>query len=272
MDMKKPNKIKRYTREQCEFLRTGYLTMNIRQLTIRFNKKFKLNKKETAIKSFLQNHKITCGRKVPNRLIERRKKKYFKEHIDFIKKNCVHGHKKLTELFNEKFKMNVSQEIVKGIMARYKINSGRTGYFCKGHKPWNTGTKGLVEPNSGNFKKGNVPANVKPLWSERICTKDGFILMKVPERNPYTGASTRYKHKHVWVWEQENGPVPKGYVIAFIDSDKTNCNIDNLMMRSQAEMLILNQLGYSEAPIKIKSSILALALMKAKMFERKKGR
>jgi hypothetical protein len=31
--------------------------------------------------------------------------------------------------------------------------------FKKGHKPWNTGTKGEVKPNSGSFKPGVTPWN-----------------------------------------------------------------------------------------------------------------
>jgi alpha-D-ribose 1-methylphosphonate 5-triphosphate diphosphatase PhnM len=34
--------------------------------------------------------------------------------------------------------------------------------------------------------------------------------------------------EHRWVWEQTNGPIPKGYVIHHIDHDKTNNDISNL--------------------------------------------
>lgn len=37
-------------------------------------------------------------------------------------------------------------------------NTGRT-HLKKGLIPWCAGTKGLVKPNSGNFKKGSIPAS-----------------------------------------------------------------------------------------------------------------
>ncbi|MCK4789229.1 MAG: HNH endonuclease [Desulfobacteraceae bacterium] len=159
-----------------------------------------------------------------------------------------------------------------------KQRSGKTGRFQAGHVPWNDGTKGqgLTGANRKSFKKGNVPANRKPLWTERVCPKDGFILMKVPERNPYTGFSTRYKHKHVYIWEQEHGPVPKGMVVAFIDGDKTNCEPENLMLISRAELLALNQHGYKNMPDELKPNVLALSKLQAKTWaieadQRKQG-
>lgn len=120
-----------------------------------------------------------------------------------------------------------------------------------------------MKPNSGNFQKGHVPANRKPIGSERI-SRDGFIEIKVAEKNPYTGFPTRYKHKHVHVWEQRNGPVPDGMVVAFKDSDPTNCNINNLMLLSRAELLKLNQHGYKKMPVELKPSILAVSKLQVK--------
>jgi len=81
-----------------------------------------------------------------------------------------------------------------------------------------------------------VPPNRKPLGAEHICSKDGFILMKVPERDPHTGFPTRYKHKHVHIWEQAHGPVP-----------------------------------YKNTPDSIKPSVLALSTLEVKTWKREKG-
>jgi len=202
------NKIK-YTTRQIDFLRTGYMSMNVRDLTRAFNRKFQLDKTEVQIHSTLTNHCIT---------------------------------------------------------------SGRTGQFEKGHAAWNAGTKGqgLTGANSGSFKMGNVPANRKPLGSERIDSKDGFILIKIAERNPSTGFPTRYKHKHVHIWEQANGPVPDDKVVAFIDGDKTHCGIENLMLISRAELLELNRRGYKDAPAELKASMLALVKLQVRTWAKEK--
>lgn len=176
--------------------------------------------------------------------------------------------RELTRAFNNLFDEDRTEKQIKSTLSNHGFGSGRiTGRFEKGHKPWNfKGSKGLVSANSGSFKKGDVPANTRPLDSTRICSKDGYILVKVAAANPYTGSMTRYRAKHVHIWEKANGPVPAGMVILFIDGEKLHCELKNLMLVSRTELLILNQTGYSDAPAELKPSILALAKLKAKAF------
>lgn len=201
--MKKKNN--RYTDEQIEFLRTGYKSIGLCDLTLAFNKRFGTDKTKSQIRGAINNRGIT---------------------------------------------------------------SGRTSCFKKGHKPWNAGTKGhgLIWANAGSFKKGNVPANRKPLGSERICSKDDCILIKVAEQDPNTGFPTRYKQKQVHIWEQANGPIPEGMVVAFRDSDKRNTEIENLMLISRAELLRLNQHSYKDTPDELKPSVLALSKLEVKTY------
>lgn len=194
-------------------------------------------------------------------------KKYTPEQSRFLRKNYKrHSGKKLTGLFNRHFGEDKTEGQIRAYLRNHRITSGRTGCFEKDHKPWNTGTKGkgLTSANCTSFKKGNVPLNRKPLWSERIEPKWGYIEMKVPERNPYTKAQARYKCKHVWIWEQEHGPVPKGYVVAFVDGNPLNVALDNLMLSSRAELLRMNQHDYKNQPEELKPSVLALAKLEAK--------
>lgn len=196
---------------------------------------------------------------------------YTKKQLDFIRD----GFKKLsapelTSAFNKKFEETKTVGAIKAVTGNHRFKSGRTGHFKKSHTPWNAGTKGLVRPNSGNFDKGHVPANRKPLGHERICSKDGYILIKVAEPNPYTGAPTRYRHKHHVVWEAENGPIPDNHVVSFRDGDKINCSIDNLTLLSRNELRYLNYYSYSELPIEMRKSMRALARLETKRFELEK--
>lgn len=142
----------------------------------------------------------------------------------------------------------------------------KTGRFLPGLVPWNAGSKGqgLTGANRGRFKKGQVPPNRKPLWSERV-DDEGYTWMKVPEEDPYTGFPTRYKLKHVWIYEQEHGPVPKGYVVIFKDQNKKNIDPENLLAITRADLARLNQAGYKEAPDELKPSILALCRLKTEI-------
>lgn len=170
----------------------------------------------------------------------------------------------LTAAFNARFGETRTKENIKVTLGNYRITAGRTGHFTKGGQSWNKGVKGYIGANATSFKKGSVPPNRKPIGTERICPKDGFVQIKVAETDPYTGFPTRYKHKHVHVWEQEHGPVPKGHVVAFIDGDKLNCEPENLMLLTRKELLCLNLHNYKDAPAELKPSVLALAKLEAK--------
>jgi len=255
-----------YTQEQLDYLRVGYKTMRVPELTAAFNNEFDQARTEKAIKSTLKREGFKCGRKPGFKKGERLT--YTKEQMAFIKDAYTRmSLVELTEAFNQKFGADKKASQLRSLTRNQRIRSGRSGRFEKGVTPWNTGTKGVMKPNSGSFKKGNVPGNIKPMYHERICPKDGFILIKVPERNPYTGAPTRYKHKHVWIWEQVNGPVPADHVIRFLDGNKMNCVQENLGLFTRAESLQMSRLGFSEAPDEVKPTITAMAKLDTKLFE-----
>jgi len=261
-----------YTREQLQFLQKGCLWMAIGKLTAAFNSRFGLDKTEGQIKSTLKNHKIRGGRAVKagnrndRRLLSIEQKSFVKEMYPFHSVACV------TAALNRRFGLAIKTSQLKTYVFNHGIKSGRDGCFVQGGQPWNTGTKGTgtCKPNSGTFRKGNVPGNIRPLGAERIDTKDGYVHVKVTEENPYTGAKTRFKAKHVVVWEQHNGPVPKGMVVRLINGDPENCAPENLMLVTRAEHLRLTQLKFKEFPEEIKQTVVAIAKLDVKTFSRKR--
>jgi hypothetical protein len=82
------------------------------------------------------------------------------------------------------------------------------------------------------FKKGNEPHNMKYDGHERLDPKDGYIYIRI--------SKGKYVLKHRLVWEQHNGPIPKGNIIIFKDKDKYNLNIDNLQMITKRENMLRN--------------------------------
>jgi len=126
----------RYTKKELEFLKTAYLSMNVRALTEAFNKKFGTNKTKKAIKSALKNHDFKCGRNHKDRLVENRPRIFTKEQADFISKNYYgRSAAEMTALFNETFNADKSVQQIKTFVHNRGIVSGRTGHFEKGHKP-----------------------------------------------------------------------------------------------------------------------------------------
>ena len=263
----------RYSAEQEEFLRERHLT-SLAVLVEAFNARFETQQTRGAIHSFFNNHGIKRVRHKPGKG-NGKPRSFTPEQVQWLRENIAgRSHAEIASELNTLFNDNKTVEQIKTFIGNRGLNTGRTGCFETGHKPWNNGTKGqkLTGPNAGTFKKGNVPANREPLWDERICPKDGYILMKVPERDPHTGFPTRYKHKHVWIWEQANGPVPEGMAGFLIDADKLHCELVNLMLVTRGELLLLNLHKYKDHPPEIRPSILALAKLEAKAGFRTTGR
>ena len=158
--------------------------------------------------------------------------KYTEEQREFIKNN-VKGTliPDLLKMFNKEFGTKLKYGQMKSYMGNHKLSNGLQTTFRKGLIPWNTGTKGLTKANKTSFKKGQKPHNYKPIGSERICSKDGYILVKT---------ETGWKPKHRVLWEKENGKIPKGYYLMFLDGDIYNMELNNLALISKAENLILN--------------------------------
>lgn len=81
--------------------------------------------------------------------------------------------------------------------------------------------KEIINIATSNVKK-QVKANTK--------YKVGDISYGVLGGGGYVGIKTEdgWKQYHKYVYEKKYGEIPKGYVVTFLDGDKTNCNIENL--------------------------------------------
>ncbi|QHI28992.1 HNH endonuclease [Acinetobacter haemolyticus] len=189
--------------------------------------------------------------------------KYTSEQLAYIQANCSKTRKELTLDVNLIFLTDFTVDQIKSLCTRNKWNTGRTGCFEKGDKPWNTGTKGVCKPNSGNFKKGQQTWNKKPIGYERIRSKDGYVLVKVAEPNVF-------KLKHRVVWEKANGPIPENHVIAFNNLDKTDCRLENLTLMAKAEMVRYSQSFHKLATSETNETCLILAKVKNKIHQSRK--
>ena len=159
--------------------------------------------------------------------------KYTEEMLMFLRQHEETPRTELTYKFNEKFCCKLSVDSIKAKCLRMGLKTGRTGCFSPGQKSWNEGLKGYVGANSTSFKKGNVPHNHKPVGHERI-TVDGYIEVKVAEPNVF-------ELKHRQIWGQQHGKIPDNYVLVFKNMNKQDCQLENLMLISRAELVRLNQ-------------------------------
>jgi hypothetical protein len=185
---------------------------------------------------------------------------YTKEQLAFLFERKIMPRRELTEAFSRQFGTCLTIDAIKATCLRKRWHTGRTGCFPKGNVPTNKGTKGLTSRNRTSFEPGNRPKNWKPVGSERICSKQGYILIKVAE--PRT-----WRHKHTVLWETAYGPLRKNEAVTFKDGNILNVCLDNLEKISRRELLWLNRNGYTETPPELKSTLRMLAKVNVKSSE-----
>jgi hypothetical protein len=202
---------------------------------------------------------------------------YSAAELAWIKANKLTVRSKAHAQFIAKFnRQDVSLMNYTSLCKRNGWFTGRTGRFNAGQVSWNKGKTRPFNANSAKtqFQKGQVPPNRVPMWTERF-DQDGYIEMKVPLPNPFVpGQKTRFMHKHRYLWEQENGPVPEGHALKSLDGDRTNCAPSNWDAIPRAMLPRLNNRhgrDFDKAQADIKPTIMAVAKLEHVVSEVRKG-
>lgn len=160
---------------------------------------------------------------------------YTAEQIAWVEANLHLTVKEMALAFTERFGVLRTEKHIKALWWNrgYRSASGRPARFTDGHTPWNKGLKGVCQGGvATQFKKGSRPNTWVPVGSERI-SKDGYYEVKTAE--PRT-----WQYKHRLIWEAAHGPVPAGHAIIFADGSPTNLELDNLVLVTRRELLVLN--------------------------------
>ncbi len=226
--------MKKYSKEMYEFVKANIKGTRIYKMTEMVNEKFGIGITENQMKAYCSNHKLCNG--LFHRAEGIRKPKLTTpEQDEFILKNYkMTPNKVLAELVNKEFGTNFTAEQMNSYKTRHHLDSGLTGYFQKGHIPKNKGKKMPLDTYkkcaNTMFKKGNIPPNHKPLGTERILEKGGYIEVKVAEPN-------KWELKHRFIWRQHHGEIPPKARISFLDGNIYNFDINNLVMLTPGESI-----------------------------------
>ncbi|MCB4863316.1 HNH endonuclease [Sphingobium sp. PNB] len=210
---------------------------------------------------------------------------YSAEEREFIRSVSQWPRHEAHAAFCQKFSRDdVSLKNFNALCKRNGWLTGRTGCFAKGQTPHNKGVpcepgRGGRHPNARRtqFKKGNQPHNTNYLHHERV-SKDGYVEISIDEQNPHTGFERRYVLKHKWLWEQANGPVPKGYALKCL-GDRLNTDPSNWELVPRALLPRLAggnrynpKLAFDDAAPELRPAILAVAKLEHQARAIRKGR
>ena len=225
----------RYTDAEIDFIKANCKGKTTYELTVMVNNQFNINLTRSQVMAWMKNHKITSDidRKLLNQF---HSKKYTIEQQIFIKEN-IEGKStdQLTEEFNNHFELNFKVNSIRAFVNNNGLKSGLDCQFKTDHVPFNKDKKGTWAKGSEKtwFKKGQESINKRPVGSERV-TVDGYTEVKIAEPH-------KWRLKHQLIWEKHNGPIKKGYAVIFGDGDRLNLDINNLILVSRQQLLILNR-------------------------------
>ena len=108
--------------------------------------------------------------------------------------------------------------------------------FKKGNIPWNKGTKGLIKPNKGSWKKGQRGKNWKPVGTKSI-------------RKDKSGTRRRWikiKEPNIWIeyakylWLKSGRKLKKNYCLHHISNNSLDDRIENLILVTRSDHVKLH--------------------------------
>lgn len=164
-------------------------------------------------------------------------------------------YKDMAEHINETYSADVTDMMVKRHCYKLGLRTGRDTKFKKGQKPATAGKKTIYHSEesrlramSNSFRPGHIPHNYLPGIGRERKTKDGYTLIRVSDRRDIE-SRFNWMLKQRWVWEQEHGPIPKGWKVVFLDGSKDNFALDNLRAVPQGALSVFNRkYGYTGDP------------------------
>jgi len=246
--------IYKYPDEIEDFVREWSPKMRDQELAAKVNETFGTDFTPGRMKAYRGNHGIRNYKKqLSKEEYWKYQTKYPEGMYEYIRDNSWGvSSKEMAERVKEIFGYEMTPTCMKQFRQRHGIKSGVTGWYQKGHPPGNKGKK--LEEYVGEeraaeikkrisatqFKKGDRPVNEMPVGTI-VVSSDGYKLRKKQMEGTIW---ERWEFLHRAVWEEHNGPIPEGMMITFKDSNKLNCDIDNLMMITKGENSALTRYGY----------------------------
>ena len=212
---------RKYTPEMIEFMREAVKTHKLKEVLRMMNEKFGVELTYYSLQNAAKRYGCQCGLAA--------NKRYTDEMIDFIRENCANITTfELADKFNAHFGTNVSRSKIVCLMKHNKIRNGVVAGFA------NLPEKQHPNAKATRFKKGCKAHNERPVGTESLNDK-GYRRVKV--------APNKWVLKHRLVYEEAHGKLKDDEEVIFLDGNKENFELSNLMKVSKSEHVRLNNLG-----------------------------
>jgi hypothetical protein len=92
---------------------------------------------------------------------------------------------------------------------------------------------------------------------------EGYVEIKVADPR-------KWQLKHRVIWEKENGPIPKSQAVIFGDGNRSNFDLNNLILVSRKQLARLNQNNLIQDNADLTRAGIVIADIYSKISERKK--
>ena len=109
----------------------------------------------------------------------------------------------------------------------------------------------------------NIPVNKMKVGEDTISS-DGYVKTKIADPNVW-------EFKHKLIWAEAHGPIPENHCLIFADGNKLNLSIDNLLLVSKAELLVLNRKKLISENSELTKTGLNVVKVMNKIYKIKKG-
>ena len=236
-----------------------------------FDEKYDMTFTEDSIKRAKRRYGIKSG--TPGGNPKGYSRKYPADMQDYIR-SIANGRttEEIARMTAEHFGIGFSVRQCRAYKKNHDITSGLDCRFQKGSTPANKGKPMSKEQyekcKATMFKKGSVPANHMEV-GEYTHTTDGYLIRKVKEKGTQW---ERFEMVHRAEWEKHNGPIPEGKMVSFLDGDKDNCSIENLVLVDNEENLELNRSRLRSGNPEFTKAGVTVAKLKIAVARRKRGR